>query len=60
MLHLLLHPARGKPPAPQSGLQDVQEKVSLCLPVQVVQHQQQRHMSALQKPILREGTEHAF
>ena len=47
VLHLLLHPARDQPPAAQTGLQNLQEEVPLGLSLQVVQHQQQLHLSPL-------------
>ena len=33
--------------------QDLQEEVPLCVPVQVVRHQQQLHLPAVQEQILR-------
>ena len=53
VLHLLLHPSRLQPPAAEAGLSDLQEEVPLCLPVQVVLHQQQLDMSSLQKSVLK-------
>ena len=52
VLHLLLHPTRVQSPVAQAGLQNLQEKVPLGLPLQVVLDKQQFNLPPVQKSVL--------
>ena len=49
---MFLHSSWFQPSASEISLQNLQEEVPLCLLVQMVQYEQQFHLSSLQKSVL--------